>query len=83
MDSANRPEVLVSALERVRRRLPPTPGPRAVGGVCPSARALALAALVSESAPTIAVVPSERDAEELIAGLELVAPELAAAALPA
>ena len=83
MDSADRPEVLVSALECVRRRLPPTPGPRAVGGVCPSARALALAALVSESAPTIAVVPSERDAEELIAGLELVAPELAAAALPA
>jgi transcription-repair coupling factor (superfamily II helicase) len=54
-----------------------------VGGVCPAARALALAALASGRGPTVAVVPSERDAEELIAGLELVAPELAAAALPA
>ncbi len=67
----------------MRRRLPPTPGPRAVGGVCPAARALALAALASEKTPTVAVVPSERDAEEMIAALELVAPELTAAAFPA
>jgi transcription-repair coupling factor (superfamily II helicase) len=81
--SADRPEILAAALERVRRRLPPTPGPRAVGGVCPAARALALAALASDSSRTVAVVATERDAEELIAGLDLVAPELAAAALPA
>ena len=51
--------------------------------MCPAARAVALVALASEGAPTVAVVPSERDAEELIAALELVAPELTAAALPA
>jgi transcription-repair coupling factor (superfamily II helicase) len=51
--------------------------------VCPAARAVALVALASDGAPTVAVVPSERDAEELIAALELVAPELTAAALPA
>jgi transcription-repair coupling factor (superfamily II helicase) len=67
----------------VQRRLPPTAGPRAVGGVCPAARALALAALANPRGATVAVVPSERDAEELIAGLELLAPELSAAALPA
>lgn len=54
-----------------------------MGGVCPAARAVALVALASEAAPTVAVVPSERDAEELIAALELVAPEITAAALPA
>jgi transcription-repair coupling factor (superfamily II helicase) len=79
----DRPEVLAKAVEGIRRRLPPTRGPRALGGVCPSARALALAALVSEPEATVAVVPSERDAEELMAGLELVAPELSTAALPA
>ena len=51
--------------------------------MCPAARALAIAALASEETPTVVVVPGERDAEDLIAGLELVCPGLAAAALPA
>ncbi len=54
-----------------------------MGGVCPPARALALAARAADGSPTVAVVPHERDAEELIAGLELLAPEIPAALLPA
>jgi transcription-repair coupling factor (superfamily II helicase) len=81
--SADRPEIFSSALERVRLKLPPTRGPRAVGGVCPAARALPLAALAAHGTPVVAVVPAERDAEEMIAGLELVAPDVAAAVVPA
>jgi transcription-repair coupling factor (superfamily II helicase) len=67
----------------VRRRFPPTPAPRALGGVCPAARSLAVAALVSGQTQTLVVVPNEHDAEELIAGLELLVPEVVAAVLPA
>jgi transcription-repair coupling factor (superfamily II helicase) len=75
--------VIAGAIARIRRALTPGSEPRALGGVCPAARALAIAALASEKAPTLAIVPSERDAEEMIAALELVAPEFTAAALPA
>ncbi len=54
-----------------------------MAGVCPAARSLVLAALASDRGPTVAVVPNQRDAEDLIAGLELLAPELAAAVFPA
>ena len=67
----------------MRGRFAPTQGARAAGGVCPGARALVLAALASGETPTVVVVPNERDAEELVAGLELLAPGVAAAVLPA
>jgi transcription-repair coupling factor (superfamily II helicase) len=67
----------------VRAKLPPGGAPHAVAGVCPAARSLVLAALAAGRAPAVAVVPTERDAEELAAGLDLLAPELAAAVLPA
>lgn len=69
------------ALDRLRRELPSS-GLRAVGGVCPGARALGVAALAGQS-PLLVIVPSPRDAEDLVAGLDLLAPELGAAALPA
>ena len=75
------PEVFRPALDRLRRELPPV-GRRAVAGVCPGARALAVAAL-SREGPVVVVVPSPRDAEELVAGLELLVPELPAVLLPA
>lgn len=68
-------------IERARRSLPPGDGLRAVAGVCPGARALAVAAL-AETLPLVAVVPSPRDAEELHSGLLLLAPELRPAAFP-
>ncbi len=76
------PDVIAAAVERVRRKLPPGGAPHAVGGVCPAARSLVLAALARDGGPTVVVVPTERDADELVAGLELIAPTLAAAALP-
>jgi transcription-repair coupling factor (superfamily II helicase) len=44
---------------------------------------LAVAALAQAGMASLVVVPSERDAEELLAGVELLAPALTAAALPA
>ncbi|HPC81753.1 MAG TPA: transcription-repair coupling factor [Thermoanaerobaculaceae bacterium] len=73
-------EFLRDATERLRRRL--GPGRRAICGVVPGARAVAVAALAGKN-PAVVVVPSPRDAEELAAGLELLAPGLAAAVLPA
>ncbi|MGD1146908.1 MAG: transcription-repair coupling factor [Thermoanaerobaculaceae bacterium] len=75
-------DVIAAAVDRVRRKLPPGGAPHAVGGVCPAARGLAVAALAAGHATTIVVVPNERDAEELVAGLELLAPEAPAVALP-
>ena len=53
-----------------------------MAGVCPGARPLAVAAIAASDGPAVVVVPTERDAEELVAGLELLAPELGAVALP-
>ena len=50
--------------------------------MCPGARALAVRGLL-ESSPAVVVVPGSRDAEELLFGLELLAPDLSVAALPA
>ena len=50
--------------------------------MCPGARALAVAALLGRP-PALVVVPSPRDADELVAGLALIAPDLPAAAFPA
>ncbi|NLH11736.1 MAG: transcription-repair coupling factor [Holophagae bacterium] len=68
------------AVGRLRRQL--GTGRRTLGGVCPGARALAVAALAGE-APVVVVVPTPRDADELAAGLELLAPELSAGVVPA
>ena len=73
------PEELIG---RVQRRLPPSGAPRTVVGVCPGARCLAVAALGGGSGAVV-VVPASQDAEELVAGLAVVAPALATAALPA
>ncbi|MGE5234887.1 MAG: transcription-repair coupling factor [Acidobacteriota bacterium] len=54
-----------------------------MGGVCPAARALAVAGLAGDGARTVVVVPTPRDVEDLVAGLSLLAPGLAAAPLPA
>ncbi|HQU33691.1 MAG TPA: CarD family transcriptional regulator, partial [Thermoanaerobaculaceae bacterium] len=67
----------------MRAKLPPGGAPHAVAGVCPAARSLVLAALAGGGGPVAVVVPTERDAEELAAGLDLLAPDLAAAVLPA
>ena len=75
--------MIAAAVERVRRKLPPGGAPHAVGGVCPAARGLAVAALAAGHAATTVVVPSERDAEDLVAGLELLVPGSPSAALPA
>ncbi|NOZ78488.1 MAG: transcription-repair coupling factor [Acidobacteria bacterium] len=58
----------------------------AVGGATPSARPLVLASLAREGWPSgcaLAVVPRLSDAEELVAGLELLAPDLRTAVVPA
>ena len=54
-----------------------------MAGVCPGARALAVAALAADGRDSVVIVPTERDAEELVAGLELLAPDMPVAALPA
>jgi transcription-repair coupling factor (superfamily II helicase) len=51
--------------------------------VCPGARALAVAALLGQRKSAVVVVPSPRDAEELVAGLALIDPTLPAALFPA
>ncbi|HVN76605.1 MAG TPA: hypothetical protein VMT19_09840, partial [Thermoanaerobaculaceae bacterium] len=75
--------MIAAAVERVRRSLPPGGAPHAMGGVCPAARALAVAALTGGRDAVVVVVPAERDAEDLVAGLELLAEGTPAAALPA
>ena len=67
-------------VEQLRRRLPDSP-PRTVGGVCPGARAVAIAALARDGC-TVVVVPAARDAEDLAHGLALIAPDMPACALP-
>ncbi|HHQ48161.1 MAG TPA: hypothetical protein ENK19_04675, partial [Acidobacteria bacterium] len=57
----------------------------AVGGIVPEARALPLAALHAEGwpeGPALVVVPGEREAAELVAGLEILAPGLRTATAP-
>ena len=77
------PDLISAAVARVLGKLPPGGEPHAVGGVCPAARSLVVAALAAGRGAWVVVVPSERDAEELVAGLDLLAPEAGAAALPA
>ena len=70
---------LAEALERGDRDL-------AVGGVVPTARALVTASLAGTWAGqgcTLVVVPHLADADDLVAGLELLAPEVRVAGVPA
>ncbi|MFH1176630.1 MAG: hypothetical protein V1750_04410, partial [Acidobacteriota bacterium] len=76
------PTSLCEAIDALRRRLRERLAPRSLAGVCPAARPLALAALL-DTRPAVVVVPAARDAEELLAGLRLLAPGLACATLPA
>ncbi|MEJ2580872.1 MAG: hypothetical protein P8127_04415, partial [Acidobacteriota bacterium] len=58
----------------------------AIGGVVPGARALVMAALAEHGWPTdltLVVVPRTRDAEDLTAGLGLLAPDLRVGLAPA
>jgi transcription-repair coupling factor (superfamily II helicase) len=58
----------------------------AMGGVVPGARALVLAALADRGwppRPTLVVVPQVAEAEDLVAGLELLAPQLRVGLAPA
>jgi hypothetical protein len=73
----------VDPLEALKRRLLTLPAPRRVAGVCPGARAVAVAALLDEEAGAVVVVPTSRDADDLVAGLALLAPRLRCAALAA
>jgi transcription-repair coupling factor (superfamily II helicase) len=66
----------------VRRLLPPGGTPRALGGVCPGARALAVAGLLDGAAAAVVVVPAPLDVEDMLAGLALLAPAIAAATIP-
>jgi transcription-repair coupling factor (superfamily II helicase) len=52
-----------------------------VAGICPGARALAVAALLGEQ-PALVVVPTAADAEALVAGLEVLAPHIPTVMLP-
>jgi len=74
------PAILAAARRIVEERLAPRPGGRLLAGVCPGARALAVAALVGD-ASAVVVVPGDADA--LVAGLELLAPDVPAVAFPA
>jgi transcription-repair coupling factor (superfamily II helicase) len=71
-----------TALAELRTALPPGVGRRAVVGVCPGARAVAVAALAAAEAGAVVVVPSPRDGEDLAAALRLLFPELPCAVLP-
>lgn len=60
-------------------------GPLALAGIVPAARAAALAALLKNdglSGPLLVVVPHTGEGVELVAGLNLLAPEIRAAAIP-
>jgi transcription-repair coupling factor (superfamily II helicase) len=81
--AAELPGYLTTALAALRGRLAAAARPRAVGGVCPGARAVALTALADGDEPFVVVVPTAREGEELLAGLALVAPEIPAVLLPA
>jgi len=73
-----------SLIAQLRRRLPPGPGGRVLGGVCAAARPLLVAALAEEAGDGLTVVvPTARDADELAAGLALFAPRLEAVVVPA
>ena len=74
---------LTALLDALRADLAAHCSPLTIAGVCPAARPLAVAALASSGTPLLAVVPAPRDTETLQAGLALVAPGLATAALPA
>ncbi len=74
------PEVFAAARREIAARLPAPPG-RLVAGVCPGARPLVVAALLAEG-PAVVAVPTAREADALLAGLELVAPDLPAVVLP-
>jgi len=75
--------LFATALSELRTSLPPGAGRRAVVGVCPGARAVALAALAEPERGAVVVVPSPRDAEELAAALRVLFPELTCAPLSA
>jgi transcription-repair coupling factor (superfamily II helicase) len=77
------PSTLDAAIAELRTALPIGGGRRVIAGVCPGARAVAVAALADADGGTVVVVPSPRDAEELAAGLRLLFPELRCAPLPA
>ena len=74
--------LFATALAELRTLLPPGGGRRAVVGVCPGARAVAVAALAEADTGTVVVVPSPRDAEDLAAALRLLFPALPCAVLP-
>jgi len=74
--------LFATAFAELRSALTSTGERRAVVGVCPGARAVAVAALTDAAAGTLVVVPSPRDAEDLAAGLRLLFPELSCATLP-
>ena len=76
------PSSFDAAIAELRTTLPPGGERRVVAGVCPGARAAAIAALAEADGGTVAVVPSPRDAEELAAGLRLLFPDLPCAVLP-
>src|SRR5512137_1935862 len=76
------PPSLDAAIAELRTALPPGGERRVVAGVCPGARAAAVAALADADVGAVVVVPSPRDAEELAGGLRLLFPELPCAVLP-
>ena len=70
-------------LADLRALLAAHPSPLTIAGVCPAARGVAVAAVVTSDAPLLAVVPTPRDAEALQAGLALALPHLPTAVLEA
>jgi len=82
-EAVERPDLVVRARARLGLTDTRGSGRLAIGGVCPGARALAVAALLAQRRPAVVVVPSPRDAEELVAGLALIDATLPAAVFPA
>lgn len=74
---------LAASLNALRAQLATHRSPLTIAGVCPAARAVAVAALAAPRTPLLAVVPTPRDTETLQAGMALIAPHLATATLPA
>lgn len=75
--------VIPAKLRRLLAASLPAAGERAaLSGVCPGARPLAVAALAARHPGSVVVVPHSRDAEELAAGLAVLAPDLPSAAFP-